>query len=379
MRTRVLPANGDFTDVFRKQFYIDNPKVCFHNRIDVRGEFKNKDYDDIFQFLKDRYNYDHKIHFLCFEDDLPFYEMAETKIENKKFCFFLDCGKMGFGIQISSEDKQLLFKVSTEVKKLLEKYEVNNDADTINVKFWFRGRNGATYYTRKIQCPIFDEISANYPAVEPEIKHLLGLKTPWDVGKMIFWMGAPGTGKTYCLRALLQEWRKKVTPHVIIDPEAFFKDPMYLQEVLLENETGGLMPMPSEKGPPEEKKGNLIILEDSPRTVLQEARGSHETYGMARLLNFTDGILGQGLSCMFLITTNDDIDDIDSAFLRDGRALQRLKFEKFSPEEAEAWLKKRGYNKEIEIEDEVPLSRLYAILNNKEAHVPELNRERCGF
>ena len=47
---------------------------------------------------------------------------------------------------------------------------------------------------------------------------------------------------------------------------------------------------------------------------------------MGRLLNLADGLLGQGLRCLFLITTNEQLGRIHPAVVRPGRCLAQVEF-----------------------------------------------------
>lgn len=253
------------------------------------------------------------------------------------------------------------------LKKGFKSFMVKKDEHHVPVRFWY---NAGTYnesYVRQIKCPSFADIEANYPShTLDELRWLIETNNPWEIGKLLFWMGNAGTGKTFATRALIREWAPKMSPHVIVDPEKFFASTPYLMEVL------------QHVGEEDKKSGNLIILEDSPRVVLAEARASHETYNMSRFLNITDGILGQGVSSIFLLTTNDEIEDIDPAFLRNGRLLQRMKFGPLSVEQANKWLEVHKYKGEP-VEDETALSDLYAKVTGRAAHAQEIEKTRAGF
>jgi hypothetical protein len=64
------------------------------------------------------------------------------------------------------------------------------------------------------------------------------------------------------------------------------------------------------------------LLEDA-ESLLQKGSGSK---GLAKLLNLADGLLGQGLRCLFLITTNEPIASMHPALLRPGRCLANIEF-----------------------------------------------------
>jgi hypothetical protein len=57
-----------------------------------------------------------------------------------------------------------------------------------------------------------------------------------------------------------------------------------------------------------------------------------------RLLNTTDGVLGQSTKAMVLLTTNEELTRLHPALARPGRCLARTEFLKFSQHEARTWL-----------------------------------------
>ncbi len=59
---------------------------------------------------------------------------------------------------------------------------------------------------------------------------------------------------------------------------------------------------------------------------------------MARLLNVTDGLLGQGLRAMVCITTNEELSRLHPAVVRPGRCLAEIEIGRLTRAEALAWL-----------------------------------------
>lgn len=282
--------------------------------------------------------------------------------------------KSGAKVLVISTSHNSKTCISEAVRTVIKKYG-NSTEGNVYTHFWFKAGTSPVDYIRSIQCPNFSIINDNYTAdIRKNVDWLLGLDKPWEVGKLIFWNGVPGTGKTYCIRALMNAWRDKFNFHIIMDPEVFFRDPSYLSRVMLEgNSTVGNIKKGSDK-----HKGNLVIIEDCSKTIMKESRVGQDSYDMSRLLNMTDGILGQGLSAVFLMTTNDDMTDVDPAFLRDGRCLQKLEFGEFSYEEANDWFKNHG-KPEINVDESIPLSSMYAKLLNKKPSISSLDNEPVGF
>ena len=102
-------------------------------------------------------------------------------------------------------------------------------------------------------------------------------------------------------------------------------------------------PLPSANGPTfstasdPDARWRLIIAEDSDEYLRASARRDAGA-GLGRLLNLADGVLGQGLNTLILLTTNEELHRIHPALTRPGRCLARVEFSRFSPAEARQWL-----------------------------------------
>jgi ATP-dependent 26S proteasome regulatory subunit len=56
------------------------------------------------------------------------------------------------------------------------------------------------------------------------------------------------------------------------------------------------------------------------------------------LLNLTDGLLGQGLSLLVAITTNEPLSTLHPAVVRAGRCIAQIEVGNLNDAEAQAWL-----------------------------------------
>jgi hypothetical protein len=82
--------------------------------------------------------------------------------------------------------------------------------------------------------------------------------------------------------------------------------------------------------------------------------------GLSRLLNLTDGLLGQGFKTMVLITTNDPISSLHPAVVRPGRCLQETEFAPLGVDHANQWLPRHCVT--TSVDTPTTLAELYAIV-----------------
>jgi ATP-dependent 26S proteasome regulatory subunit len=84
---------------------------------------------------------------------------------------------------------------------------------------------------------------------------------------------------------------------------------------------------------------------------------------LSRLLNVVDGLIGQGLRVLVLVTTNEPIRALHPAVARPGRCAANIEFDPLSADEASAWLKAHGQEQPSEIP--MPLAELFAALEGR--------------
>jgi hypothetical protein len=227
---------------------------------------------------------------------------------------------------------------------------------------------------------------------------------PWRGGQLILWHGETGTGKTTALRALAREWASWCEPHYITDPEKFFGGQSdYMLSVMLEaemfDEAEGEEPAGDAMVQIETSLGHgmwavppiglgristygdgvpgprwrLLILEDTGELLSADAR-IQSGQGLSRFLNVVDGLIGQGLRILVLVTTNEEIGRLHPAVSRPGRCASNVLFARIPVEQANAWLAARDY--EGKVSQSSTLAELYALV---EGWAAVSQRQATGF
>lgn len=278
--------------------------------------------------------------------------------------------------------------LGTELIAEVPRATFDDESQQVPVTFWSMSMNGPSNRTRTLDVLDWTDVVGNYvgatidelgPLFEPDFQ-------PGAGGQLLVWHGKPGTGKTSALRALAWEWRKWCDLHYVTDPEVFFGDKAaYMLDVLLDESggpieghlAGGEKDGEAERPPidPRAKDGRwrLLVLEDTGEMLSADAR-ERTGQGLARLLNVVDGLIGQGLRVLVLVTTNEELGRLHAAVSRPGRCAARVAFHEFPQAEANAWLAQADAPP-LEGIGAVPLSDLYARVAGRRTE----QRARAGF
>lgn len=279
------------------------------------------------------------------------------------------------------------FKKHVSAKKRTDK--------TTSFSFWMDTPRGISSHTRVLEVPTWKEIQGNYAtSCRTNLDWLMRQDGKDIAGKLIIWYGDPGFGKTFAIRALSKEWTSWCNFHYITDPANMFgRDSKYIVDLMYQlseqapsnaAQGWGDVPRPSDyrdianymedmEESVEEanaaKKWNLVVIEDAGELITVDAK-SNNSVALSKLLNMTDGLLGQGVKMMILITTNEDFEKLNKAAVRYGRCLSKVDFKPMTEAEVQAWLKSNKVDPS-KYAGQKALADLYALKND--AHVAQLS------
>jgi hypothetical protein len=120
--------------------------------------------------------------------------------------------------------------------------------------------------------------------------------------------------------------------------------------------------------------GRIVILEDAGEYLAPDAKHTRGQ-ALSRLLNVCDGVLGQAMRALVLVTTNEPMRTLHPALSRPGRCLRQVGFERFDRSGVESWVDGRGIDPPDQ--SSASLAELYAYAEGGVGQLPD--RTAFGF
>jgi hypothetical protein len=235
-----------------------------------------------------------------------------------KALVLLVAASYGTEIVVSADRQKVAARVADELQAMLPA-EVDDGRFAVTFSDFASGVREVRLALRS-----WESSRAHYaPEVQRALDALVAHVPDLDTARrLLLWHGAPGTGKTSAVRALMHAWREWARPLVVTDPERLLSEGQYLRRLLLDDDDL------------DDERWHLLVLEDAEALLRKDTGGT----AMSKLLNLTDGLLGQGLRCLFLITTNEPLAAVHPAIVRPGRCLAQVEFGRLPAQQAAALL-----------------------------------------
>lgn len=306
-------------------------------------------YAEIIETLTGSMAADLALHVVEYGDEHSAVLTLPTKFGDATVMLFVDECDGRWRMDVAAATSAAADAAADALSILIPRRELGGTEDEIDVTFWMHHpMQGGVSRLRQLPRLDWSEMGSNYPsAIRPQLEALNAMTDAPPQGRLMVFHGPPGTGKTRYLQALAGAWSSWCDVHYVVDPDEMFATALYLHTVML-----------GEYG--DSERWRLVVIEDGDEFIASDGK-QRSGAGVARLLNVADGLIGQGLKVMVLVSTNVEEIAFNAAVIRSGRCGALLNFPAFPAEEAAVWMSERGLDPaQLGDAAAVPLNELYA-------------------
>lgn len=348
----VVPSNGNLYEVINKSLIktsLVNEKPL--HTTEIRGYTPRKDTVATIKRIVTAY----KLEFVSSSTPSNYFETSEAYNNEVEALFYNEKSVLFFSfnsatelvaVVASSQYLHLIEKINKEFKGV---YRTKTQGGTIHVLVRDASGNVEIRRGAEIGVPLqrdnyeeetvtaYDYIIKNYSSDTPH-------------GRLVILDGAPGTGKTFMVRSLVNDLKGTF---ILVQAEQIsnMDGPEFLDVVLSLHE--------------EQVRPIFFVIEDADDCLV--SRGRDNMSSVRSLLNYSDGLLGAALDVRIIATTNAKKTEFDPALQRTGRLLSHVSVGKIDSSRAnKIYQRLTGDTKSAPFNSETVLSDVYDLAKSVE-------------